>query len=153
MPEKPGFQIGSRFYPFPSSFRLGDPVLVEELTGLDWNAFLERLPDEDDPADENADPAAMLGLVGVAVWQQNPRWRRDKVVRYVQGLDMGDVEAIGDEDEAGEERPPEQPAETPEETAAGQPGSDSSASSSRSGSESPSEPSSPTGSGDQTSAT
>lgn len=150
MPEKPGFQIGRRFYPFPASFRLGDPVLVEELTGLDWHAFLDRLPDEDAPDGQEPDPVAMLGLVGVAVWQANPRWRRDRVVSYVQGLDMGDVEAVGADDDA-EEDEASPPAEA--EPAPGQPDSETSASSSRPESESPSAASSPTGSGTETSPT
>ena len=149
MPEKPGFQIGRRFYPFPASFRLGDPVLVEELTGLDWHAFLDRLPDEDAPDGQEPDPVAMLGLVGVAVWQANPRWRRDRVVSYVQGLDMGDVEAVGADDDEEDEASP--PAEA--EPAPGQPDSETSASSSRPESESPSAASSPTGSGTETSPT
>jgi hypothetical protein len=102
--DKPGFQVGGRFYAIPTSFRLGDPVLIEELTGLAWNEFVDRLPEDDEPDDAPDDPVVLLGLLGVAVWQQNPRWRRDKVIHYVQQLDMGEIEAVTpepDDDDGG----------------------------------------------------
>ena len=107
--DKAGFEIDGRFYPFPQSFRLGDPVLVKELTGMEFNDFVEAF-DSLDPED-GVDPVVMVGLVGVAVWQEHPRWSRDKVVRFVQAVDMEKFDAIGGE---GEASPPEQPAATPE---------------------------------------
>lgn len=123
MADQIGVQIGSHFYPLPTAFRLGDPVLVEELTGLDWNSFVERLPDEDEPDDAPEDPVAMLGMIGVAVWQRNPTWKRDRVVRFVTALNMENVEIVGPEleqgvDDAGDEpggaRPPAQETAQPE---------------------------------------
>lgn len=101
-----GYQIGDHFFPFAARFKLGDPVLVEELTGLTWNEFLDRLPDEDSADDEMPDPVAMLGLVGVAVWRANPTWRRDRVIRYVQQQEMENVTAIAPDTEDGEDGPP-----------------------------------------------
>ena len=82
-----GFVIGDRTYPFPTSFRLCDPVLVSEITGLGWVDFVELLEEP-----EQQDPAAMAGMIGVAVWQGNPRWNRERVLRYVEQLDMGSIE-------------------------------------------------------------
>ena len=96
-----GYQIGKRFFPFPTSFRLGDPVLIRELTGMDWDEFIRAMPDEDDP-DAIGDPIVMMGLLGVAVWQANPTWRRDKVARFVQGINIEEVEAIGGEEDEDE---------------------------------------------------
>lgn len=95
-----GFNIGGRFYAWPAKFRLGDPVLIEELTGLAYHDFLARLPDVDSPDDEDLDPVASLGLIGVAIWQTNPSWRRDRVVRYAQSLDKESVEIIVPEQDA-----------------------------------------------------
>ncbi len=74
------FEIFDKEYPLPQAFRMGDPVLVEEVTGLTWGEFSDRMDDAD------GDPAIMLGMLAVAVWQTNPRWRRDRVARYVEGL-------------------------------------------------------------------
>jgi hypothetical protein len=125
MPDQVGVQIGNHFYPLPTTFRLGDPVLVEELTGLTWGEFVERLPDEDAPDDMPEDPVSMLGLIGVAVWQGNTTWRRDRVVRFVTTLAMDKVEITGpepeedtereDDAEEGDGRPPEEPAAEPAE--------------------------------------
>lgn len=82
--DKPGFNIGSDFYEFPTSFRLGDPVLVGDVTGMEWNDFAERLDDKD--------PRTLIGLVAVAVWQKHPSWRRDKVVRHVESLNFDAVD-------------------------------------------------------------
>jgi hypothetical protein len=106
--EKPGFEIEGRRYPFPESFRLGDPVLVAELTGMSFPEFAEAL---DDP-DRREDPAILIGLIGVAVWQGNPRWRRDKVIAYVQQIDLGEFEAFGGGAE-DEQLPPAEPAQEP----------------------------------------
>lgn len=94
---RPGFHIGGRFYPAPTSFRLGDPVLVTELTGMTWEEFIGKLDDEEE------DPALMLGIVGVAVWQQHPTWKRDKAVAFVQAVQFDQIEAVGAEaeDDAG----------------------------------------------------
>lgn len=88
MADEPGFSIGNDFYPFPSSFRLGDPVLVAEVSGLAWNDFAEMLDD--------GDPRTLAGLVAVAVWQKNPSWRRERVLRYVESLDMDALEFQGE---------------------------------------------------------
>lgn len=99
-PQELGFQIGRRFYPWPFKFLLGDPVLLEELTGLEYDKFLERLPDEDTAETDDLDPVAMVGLIGVAVWHENPTWKRDRVVRYVQGLTRDQVQMVAPEQEA-----------------------------------------------------
>jgi hypothetical protein len=95
MSEEAGFQIGKRLYPFPIRFRLGDPVIVEQLTGLTWPQFVERLPDEDDDPSVADDPIATLGMLAIAISQTNPTWRRDRVIRYVSDLDMDDVQIVG----------------------------------------------------------
>ena len=107
MADQTGWEIKGQFFPDPESFRMGDPVLVEQVTGLDWPSFTERL---DDPAFEQ-DLVLVSGLVAVAIWQQRPQWRRDRVARYVETLDIGAVKFIGgDAPEAVEENdesPPE----------------------------------------------
>lgn len=90
---EPGFSINSEFYPLPTGFRLGDPVLVSEVTGLDWQDFAELL--------DNGDPRATTGLIAVAVWQKHPGWRRDKVVRFVESLDVTSLQFDGGSDDAG----------------------------------------------------
>lgn len=102
-PEESGWQIGKNFYPFVTSFRLGDPVLVEALTGLTWVEFVDRLPDEDIEGQPD-DPVVNLGLIGVAVWQIHETWRRDRVVQYVSRLPMEKLEWVGpDEPEEPED--------------------------------------------------
>lgn len=103
--EKAGFRIEGREYAFPSTFRLGDPVLVKLLTGMEFKDFAAALDDED----QREDPTILVGLIGVAVWQGNPRWTREKVIAYVQRIDLEGFEAFG-----GEAADPPKPAATPE---------------------------------------
>ena len=112
-----GYQIRNKFYPFPSSFRLLDSVLIRDLTGMSWDEFINGMPDDDDP-EAIADPTVMVGLIGVAIWQTNPTWPRTKVARFVQGITMEEVEAVGMEadDEEGDASPPEKTEEEKEET-------------------------------------
>lgn len=116
--EQAGFQVGNFFYPLPMKFKMGDPVLVEELTGLEWEDFIQRLPDEDEADTEmrGLDPRAYLGLFAVAVWHANPTWQRSRVIRYSQSQDANEVQLVGPEseenvegrgDEPDDARPPE----------------------------------------------
>lgn len=105
--QQPYVEIEGRVYALPQSFRLGDPVLVQEVTGLAWPEFVDRL---DDAAD---DPTALLGMIAVAVWQGNPRWRRDKVARYVEALQMDALQVVVPDREVDEGPPVETPATPP----------------------------------------
>jgi hypothetical protein len=101
-----------KFYPWPASFRLGDTVLVEKVTGLDWPDFAARLPNEGEevPDIEAAadDIVIYIGLIAVSIWQHHPQWRRDKVAKYVEQLNLDRVVFIGGDepDEDADERPP-----------------------------------------------
>jgi hypothetical protein len=107
MAEDASFEIEGVTYPMPQSFRLGDPVLVAELTGMSWMQFVDAL---DDP-DRREDPVVLLGLIAVAVWQGNARWTRERCARYVQNLDIASVKVhAGDDDDD----PPPAPGVDPE---------------------------------------
>lgn len=95
----------------PQGFRLGDPVLVAEVTGLPWMEFAQLLDD--------GDSRTLAGIVAVAVWQKNPDWRREKVVRYVESISITDLEV----DTPGDARPPELEADTTGSSAATSTGS------------------------------
>lgn len=105
MAEQSGFQVGQGFYPLPEKFRIGDPSLVESITGLSWNEFTDRL-DPDEP-----DPIVLSGMLAVAVWQANPRWTRDRVQRFVEGIAIDDVTFVGAEEEDAPAQDP--PSEVP----------------------------------------
>lgn len=110
-PQQAGFEIDGRFYAFPDSFALGDPVLVKELTGMPFTPdFTDAVSDPEFL--ENPDPTVLIGLVGVAVWQGNPRWKREKVVQFVSRIDFDKFEAVGG-DEEEETLPPAVPAGEP----------------------------------------
>lgn len=90
----PAFLIDDEEFPVPSAFRLGDPVLVTEITGMDWTDFAELL-------DEGSnDPRAMVGLLAVAVWQKHPGWKRERVARFVEQVPMDALNVTGADDDA-----------------------------------------------------
>ena len=104
MPDQDGFEIYKRFYPAPMRFRMGDPVLVKEVTGMTWPEFTTALDAmeqdysalvEQDRTDEfQADHALLLGLMAVAFWQGNATMSRAKVVRAIERIPLEDVEFI-----------------------------------------------------------
>src|SRR5262245_23278325 len=109
MPDKDGVEIYKRFYPWPDAFRLGDPVLVKEITGMRWPDFVQAL-DEQNEAIEMAeemgmpspqpDQVVLAGLIAVAFWHGNPMMNRDKARRALERIPMDDIELIdGDEGE------------------------------------------------------
>jgi hypothetical protein len=103
MPDRDGVEVYKRFYPWPDRFRLGDPVLVKEVTGMRWPDFAQALDEMD--ADEVPDQVVLAGLIAVAYWQGNPHMSRDKARRALERIPMEDIEIIeGDE---GDARPPE----------------------------------------------
>ncbi len=92
MPEQDGFELYKRFYPWPDKFRLGDPVLVQQVTGMRWPEFCSAL-DEIDP-DEPADQVVMLGLIAVSFWQGNPQMSREKVRRIIERMPQDELDII-----------------------------------------------------------
>lgn len=82
------FRIGSREYSFPDSFRLGDAVLIQEVTGMEFPDFAEAL---DDPR-RNRSPVIMAGMIAVAIWQAEPTRRRDSVRRFIEMIDMSTLD-------------------------------------------------------------
>lgn len=96
MADEPGFEIAGEFFKFPVTYRICDPVLVAEITGLEWEEFAEGL--------DNKNPRILPGLLAVGVWQKYPRWKRDKVVNYVQSVEFDALsfpDVTTPEDDAG----------------------------------------------------
>lgn len=92
-----GFKIGDVEYEFPTRFRMVDPVLVEEVTGLEFTVFaarVERVQQAIRDGETAGDASVMAGMVAVAVWQKHPRWKRDRVVAFVNEVDMDAFEAV-----------------------------------------------------------
>lgn len=100
------FKIEGVEYEFPKKFRLGDWVLIEEMTGLQADVFAERFDEMNkriDAAKEHdekplPDMGVLVGLIAVAVWQANPRWRRDRVLAFMQQIDTTEFEGLGGDD-------------------------------------------------------
>lgn len=110
MAAQDGVEIYGRFYPWPERFRLGDPVLVREVTGMDWPEFVRAL-DETDP-DEAPDQVVLAGLVAVAFWQGNQQMSREKARRTVERIPQDKLEIIEGDDAS----PPAQAAGEPPST-------------------------------------
>jgi hypothetical protein len=104
MPDKDGVEIYKRFYPWPESFRLGDPVLVKEVTGMRWPDFAQALDEMEE--DEVPDQVVLAGLIAVAFWQGNPQMSRDKARRAVERISMDDVEILEADDGGVDASPP-----------------------------------------------
>lgn len=77
-------------YPIPTEFRLNDPVLAEEMTGVDWETFVERQGTGD--WFRGKDPGVLAAMIAIAIWQQNPTWSRDKCRRFVEHLSQDGFE-------------------------------------------------------------
>ena len=104
MPDKDGVEIYKRFYPWPERFRLGDPVLVKEVTGMRWPDFVEACNDMEMADGETPDHVVLAGLIAVAFWQGNPQMSRDKVRRVIEKLPQEEIEII--ESDEGDVDPP-----------------------------------------------
>ena len=105
MSDKPGVRIQGRFYPFVDKFKHGDPILIYEVTGLDWDTFAEKLEQAEE--DEKANPIVQTALIAVAVQREHPGWSRHKVNEFIRNLDLGAEEFEGIEpDEDGGVLPP-----------------------------------------------
>lgn len=122
MPQQSGFELYKRFYPWPSTYRLGDPVLVSAVTGMTWPEFLQGLQAQSEAIEmaremgaeaPAADQVVVTGMIAVAFWQGNPTMSRDKVRRAIERVSIEDIEIIvGDDDEAADVGPPAEGGET-----------------------------------------
>ena len=96
MPDKDGVEIYKRFYPWPDRFRLGDPVLVKEVTGMRWPDFVAALDEMDE--DEAPDQVVLAGLIAVAFWQGNQQMSRDKARKAIERMPVDEIEMIEGDD-------------------------------------------------------
>jgi hypothetical protein len=95
--QQAAFLLDGVAYPMPATFRLADPVLIKEVTGLEWEEFDARyrlMGEKDERGETPNDPIALLGIIAVAVWQKQPTWKRDRVVQFVQQVDLADLDSI-----------------------------------------------------------
>jgi len=106
MTEQAGFKVGEIIYPVPQMFRAGDFVLIRELTTLESDEFAERFDRMKE--DETADILVIVGLLGVAVWQANPNWSRDRVLAFVNKIDMEQLDSVGGDADPPAEQPDEE---------------------------------------------
>ncbi len=127
-------------YPFVDGFKHGDPILIHEVTGLDWDEFSEMLAKS---SDGRVNPIVQTALIAVAIQRVHQTWTRREVSEFIRNRDLGEEEYVGGEAAKEEEMLP--PSESGE-------SSDSSEETSSTSPESPSSPS-PTDSGDPGSAT
>jgi len=104
----PAFEIYKRVYPWPAEFRLTDPVLVVEITGMRYNDFLEAINEWEEACEiarrlqegpPELDQVLVAGMVAVAFWQQNPQMTRAKVRKAMERLSFEDIDFILDEDD------------------------------------------------------
>ena len=111
-----GVEIYKRFYPWPSNFRLGDPVLVRQVTGMDWPEFVAALQEQEDAFAEaretgedppQPDQVVLAGLIAVAFWHGNPNMNRDKVRRAVERIPQSEIELIDGDEEVDADPPAE----------------------------------------------
>ena len=105
---EPTIEIKGVSYPFPEGQRLVDPVLVYEVTGLEWQEFVSRwrqmIEDvEDAEGEAEVDELTLAGLIAMSVWQRNPTWRRDKARKFVEQINWEDIAIVGDDPDEAEE--------------------------------------------------
>ena len=87
----------------------GDAVLIRELTGLRFTEFADRLGDMQTDPDAGPDQDVLLAMVGCAVWHRNPRWSRERAVRFAERINMADFTPV----EGDDADPPSDPAASP----------------------------------------
>lgn len=119
------FTHKSRRYDF-GELGLTEPPIIEQLTGLKYKEWAERL---DDSAEEwriakaegldnpQPDLLVMLGMIGAAVAQKYPQWSIDKVVRFVRDRahdqwEFDTDDPVDDEESEGDAVPPSDAAES-----------------------------------------
>lgn len=134
-PQEAGYRIRGTFYPVPTSRRLTDAALIEQLTGLTVQEYVRRARAQIEEANEGArrfqearehgdlpedaemeipefDELVSLAGIGIAVSRVHPGWSRTRVHDFVASLENDEIDFVGgaaddDEDaEADEDRPP-----------------------------------------------
>ncbi len=109
--DRAGVRINGRFYAFVESFKHGDPILIHEVTGLDWDEFSEMLAKAGDGRGVN--PIVQTALIAVAVQREHKTWSRREVSDFIRDLDLGSEDYVGVDAEPEEGvLPPTQPAES-----------------------------------------
>lgn len=100
MADNPQIRVGDELYEI-GEYRLGDPVLIEQVTGMKWAEYAARV--DDMVKTQAEDPIAVLGLVAVAMWQAHPDWNVREAAKRATMLAISDLEFVAPD---GGDRPP-----------------------------------------------
>jgi hypothetical protein len=107
--EPPRFKIRGVEYEQAATTRLGDPALIEALTGLkhsEWRrryvASLQAVLDqqeaiergEEPEGDYDEDALVTQGILGMAIARKHPTWSRSKIVEFVNGISYEEIEIL-----------------------------------------------------------
>jgi hypothetical protein len=124
MAEEPRLRIRGKLYAYPSTSKLGDAALLEQLTGLKHSEWRQRYVEQitatlraEDDDDVDEDTAITIGIIGMAVQRENPGWSRQKVVEFVNELDFEEVAV----EKGGDAGPPAEAESTESKTSASGP--------------------------------
>jgi len=130
-PQEAGYRIRGTFYPVPTSRRLTDAALIEQLTGLTVQEYVRRaraqieeaqaaaerfeearrsgeLPEDAEMEIPEFDELVSLAGIGIAVSRVHPNWSRTRINDFVSSLENDEIEFVGGgtDEKEGEERPP-----------------------------------------------
>lgn len=125
MSEQTQIRIKDKLYDYPTGSKIGEPALIEYVTGLthkEWRRryraaveemldALQKAADDDDETalnDLEDDEVVAAGVVAVAVSRAHPRWSRSQVAELVNQLDADEVSVEG-----GDADPPAEGGEKP----------------------------------------
>jgi hypothetical protein len=135
-PQEAGYRIRGTFYPIPTTRRLTDAALIEQLTGLNVQEYVRRaraqiteaqeatkrfrearergeLPEDAEMEIPEFDELVSLAGIGMAVSRVHPTWNRTRVHDFLASLENDEIEFVGgdtdDENEdEGDDGPPAQ---------------------------------------------
>lgn len=99
----PVIRIDGRPYEIPQSYTLGDTVIIERVTGLDFAAYIERI--------ERGELSGSV-IAGVIAWtlrHAHPQWPYERIERLVSNVDLSELlEQLQEMPERGgdDRRPP-----------------------------------------------
>lgn len=109
MADRPRFKIRGQVYEYAETTKIGDPALIEQVTGLRHGAWRRRYIEAmqtllawqeakeqgEDPEPPDEDSIVDQGILAMSIARKHRSWSRSQVAEFVADLDWDEVEILG----------------------------------------------------------
>ena len=103
MADEAGFKLDGEFFPWSESYDIPTCMVVEQVTGMPFEAFVEAI--DDSTGTDSVSVSVMAGMMAASIYHKYPNWSTRKIKRLLAfdpGSDALEIVNVDTEPEGAE---------------------------------------------------